>query len=101
GGVAIEATKTATLTVRNDSTMTAWLTGATFSNPTVGLQIGVETGPVSSGQTRTYTLSYRPSYVGPLETDVILHFTDGVSPSQNAQDIVVKLTALGAGVQAW
>jgi hypothetical protein len=100
GAVALEETKTAQLILRNDSTVSAWLTSYTFSDPSVGLQIGVETGGISSGQTRAYILSYRPSSVGPLATNVILHFTDGTAPSPKSQAVIVKLSATGVGVQA-
>ena len=100
GGVPIDVTKTVSLVIRNDSTTVAWLTGVSFSDPTVTQQIGVETGPVSIGQVRTYTLSYRPSDVGPIETDVVLQFIDGTSPTHNAQDVLLKLTAIGVGAQA-
>ena len=100
GAVELEVTKTLQIIVRNDSTVSAFLTDYTFSNPAVGLQIGVETGGVSAGQIRAYALNYRPSLVGPLSTDVILHFTDGGAPVTRTQDVIVKLTAIGAGVQA-
>jgi hypothetical protein len=100
GAVELEVTKTVQIIVRNDSTVSAFLTDYTFSNPAVGLQIGVDTGGVSAGQMRAYALNYRPSLVGPLSGDVILHFTDGVAPVTRAQDVIVTFTAIGAGVQA-
>lgn len=100
GPVAIESTANATLLVRNDSSTAAWMDQATFSNPSVGTQIAVQTGGIASGQTRIFALEYRPSFVGPLDTDVILHFTDGSTPPQHAYDVTVKLTAIGFGAQA-
>lgn len=100
GAVALGDTKTAQLILRNDSSVSALLTSYTFSDPEVGLQIEVETGAVPIGQTRAYLLSYRPSSVGLLTTDVTLHFTDGIAPFPKAQDVTVRLSATGVGVQA-
>jgi hypothetical protein len=99
GGVDIGDTKTATLTVRNDGTRGAWLETASFSDPTVGGQVAVQTGAIGAGQTRAYALSYQPAFVGPLETDAALHFTDGQLPPQHQHDVVFKLVAVGVGAQ--
>ena len=60
----------------------------------------MQTGPIGAGQTRAYTLSYQPAFVGPLETAVALHFTDGQLPPQHQHDVVFKLAAIGVGAQA-
>lgn len=100
GAVAIDDTKTVTFDVRNDSTLVAWLTEAIIADPVVAQEIGVETGPIGIGQTRAYTLTYRPSHVGAIEVDVALRFTDGISPSQHARSVGLKVRATGRGAQA-
>lgn len=99
GAVAIESTAAATLVVRNDSTVAAWLGDVTFSNQDAASQVAVQTGGIGLGATRAYALEYRPSFVGPFATDVVLHFTDGATPPRHTQDVTVKLSAVGRGAQ--
>lgn len=93
GVVGIGEYKIVQLVLRNDSTSNAYLESYTFSDPAVELQIGVETGSISKGQTRAYTLTYQPESLVPLATNLTLHFTDGIAPSRHSQDVVVKVTA--------
>ena len=67
---------------------------------TAGQQIALQTGGVAAGQTCAYALAHQPSAVGPLETEVTLHFTDGQVPPQHRHDVVLKLAGIGIGVQA-
>jgi hypothetical protein len=100
GPVAIGSTAATTLVVRNDGTLAASLDEVSFSNPKVGGQIAVQTGGIAPGGSRAFALEYRPSFVGPLETDVVLHFTDGALPPRHTQKVTVKLSAIGRGAQA-
>jgi hypothetical protein len=100
GPVAIGSTAATTLVVRNDGTLAASLDGVSFSNPKVGGQIAVQTGGIAPGGSRAFALEYRPSFVGPLDTDVVLHFTDGALPPRHTQKVIVKLSAIGRGAQA-
>ena len=100
GEVAIGATQVTTVTVMNDGTLPAELTSFEASNPTVGQQIVVQTGGIGAGQTRTYAVAYTPAVVGRLDTDLVLHFTDGATPPRDAQDVRIQVTGVGFGAQA-
>lgn len=100
GAVGIEDTLSGQVVIRNDGTVNATLESFTFSNPAIAQQVGIETGSLRVGETRTYAVNYRPDTVGHVTSDVILHFTDGVLPSQHAQDVIVQFAATGIGMQA-
>jgi hypothetical protein len=80
--------------------MAAELDHVTFSNPSAASQVAVQTGGIASGQTRAFSLEYRPAFVGPFDTDVLLHFTDGAIPPRHAQTLTAHLSAIGRGAQA-
>jgi hypothetical protein len=125
GAVAIGSEANATVLVRNDSTIAAWLGDVSFTDPrpptivdldpgpfggvelqtpwdenAVRSQIAVQTGSIGSGQTRTFALSYRPSFVGFLDANLVLHFTDGATPPLRKRDLTVRLRGIGRGAQA-
>jgi HYDIN/CFA65/VesB-like, Ig-like domain len=100
GVVRVSQDRTVLLTVRSDSTMDATLASFSLSEPSAETQISVETGPIAVGQTRTYRLTYQPDAVGPLTTDLTLHFTDQAWPTQLTRDVTISLTGVGTGVQA-
>ena len=99
GAVNVNVYKTAPIVLRNVGTMDAMLDSYEFSASEVTPQVGVETGPINKGQVRTYNLTYVPTHVGLLNTNLTLHFTDGVAPSQYSRDVVIPLRATGIGAQ--
>jgi hypothetical protein len=99
GEVAIGATQATTVTVMNDGTLPAELTSFEVSNPAVGQQIAVQTGGIGAGRTRSYAVEYTPTVVGHLDTDLVLHFTDGATPPRDAQDVRIQVTGVGFGAQ--
>lgn len=89
-----------TLVVRNSGTVAMLLDSFTVASAAAIPQLNVERGPLAVGQLRTYMVTYVPTQVGRLSTDLTLHFTDGISPSRVSQDVVVRVTGVGVGAQA-
>jgi hypothetical protein len=100
GTVRVGDVRTAQIQVRSDSTIDGTLESVSLADPAAATQIHVATGPIAAGGTRTYKLTYQPDAVGVLSTDLTLHFTDSLWPPQRSQDVTVRVTAVGTGVQA-
>jgi FAD binding domain/Abnormal spindle-like microcephaly-assoc'd, ASPM-SPD-2-Hydin len=100
GSIEVGRTATASITVRNDSTMDAVLDSFSFSSPAAATQIAVETGPIGKGKTRTYSVAYTPDASGPLTSDLTLVFTDGGATPRHSQAARVQVSGVGLGARA-